>query len=624
MQMMIGFIRASAFLLFVVASIASIESTDGFSTSASQRSTSNPQSTTPSTTSTALHVLDTKHQTIAITSDINHGDQTASTSTSSNLTPTGADLKAWARGFQTCPNELPPTILDCDLPADFPVGTYYRNGHARFEADDGTPVLHPFDGDGMIVATTFDPHQKRILFRNKFIETKGYTEDKRTGKMSARGIFGTMKSGGMLANAFQLENKNVANTNVVHAGNALYALWEGGKPYELNPLTLENVNGPGADGETDLDGTIKGTDNFSAHLRYDPKNGVYVNFGINFDPIVGSKLTLFEVDEHTFRSTKPSTPSVIVSKGPVLIHDFILSDNYCIFNLNKCELERSIVLKALLGLTGFAGVIDIDQDATETSIVMIPRSLFDETEGVTDIDFLEDDRIIVVPVQNHFNFHFGNCFEDENGNVVFDTVQTAEISLDGMTNMKQPIWELPRPFDLVTPNTLVRYTLDVQNRCLAEAPKTLSTRIPEFPSLPKEMSTRKHRYLYPVASHIQVEFDLNTKGSGPAGALQKVDTEHPELSETYAFEPYEFPGEAVFAAKAGKDVTQQEDAGYLIVHIVNGKDRTTDFAIFDVEGKGSFEKGPVVRQRLPVFLPHMLHGNFFDGVTFDFDSFATK
>jgi carotenoid cleavage dioxygenase-like enzyme len=130
--------------------------------------------------------------------------------------------------------------------------------------------------------------------------------------------------------------------------------------------------------------------------------------------------------------------------------------------------------------------------------------------------------------------------------------------------------------------------------------------------------------LNPVASYIQVEFDLNTKGSGPAGALQKVDTEHPELSETYAFEPYEFPGEAVFAAKAGKDVTQQEDAGYLIVHIVNGKDRTTDFAIFDVEGKGSFEKGPVVRQRLPVFLPHMLHGNFFEGVTFDFDSFATK
>ena len=115
---MIGFIRAPAFLLFVVASIASIESTDGFSTSASQSSTSNLQSTTPSTTSTALHVLDAKHQTITITSDINHCDQTPA---SSNLTLTGADLEAWARGFQTCPNELPPIILDCDLPADFPV-----------------------------------------------------------------------------------------------------------------------------------------------------------------------------------------------------------------------------------------------------------------------------------------------------------------------------------------------------------------------------------------------------------------------------------------------------------------------------------------------------------------------
>lgn len=545
------------------------------------------------------------------------GDTTQTTG--SNLTPSGADFQSWARGFTTCPKELPPTILDIDLPDDFPVGTYYRNGHARFEADDGTLVMHPFDGDGMIVAMTFDPQQKRMLFRNKFVETKGYMEDKRTGKMSARGIFGTMKSGGIFANAFQLDNKNVANTNVVHAGNSLYALWEGGKPYELNPLTLENVNGPGVDGETDLDG-IMVTDNFSAHLRYDPKNKVYVNFAVKFDPELGSTITLFEVDEHTFRSTKPSTPS-IVSKGPGLIHDFILSENYCIFNINKCDLDQTNGLKALLGLTGFAGAIDIDKDATETSIVLIPRSLFDETEGVTQIDYLEDDRIIVVPVQNHFNFHFGNCFEDENGNVVFDTVQTKEISLDGMSDTKVPIWDIPTIFDSVTPSTLERYTLDVKNRCLAEEPKTLSTRFPEFPSLPKEMSARKHRYLYPVASHSQVDFDLNTKGSGPAGALQKVDTENPELTETFVFEPYEFPGEAVFAAKKGKDVTLegQEDAGYLLVKIVNGKDQTTDFAIFDLEGQGTFEKGPILRQKLPVFLPHMLHGNFFNGVTFDFE-----
>lgn len=397
---------------------------------------------------------------------------------------------------------------------------------------------------------------------------------------------------------------------------------EGGLPYCLNPLTLENKNGPGSAGETDLGG-LTVTDNFSAHLRYDPKSKSYVNFAVKFDPNVGSTITLFELDDENFRSSKPSSPS-IVSKGPGLIHDFILTENYCIFNINECKLDGMNGLKALLGLSGFAGAIDIDAGATETSIVLIPRSLLDETEGVNDIDYLTDERISVCRVPNHFNFHYGNAYELDDGNIVFDTVQTTEISLDGMSDMSDiPIWDLPAPFDLVTPNTLVRYTLDVKNKCIAKGiePKTLSTRIPEFPSLPKEMSTRKHRYLYPVAAHKQIALDLTKKGSGPAGALQKVDTEHPELTETFAFEPYEFPGEAAFATKAGRDITQpgQEDAGYLLVHIVNGRDKTTDFAIFDVEGKGSFENGPILRQTLPTFLPHMLHGSFFDGVTFDFE-----
>jgi all-trans-8'-apo-beta-carotenal 15,15'-oxygenase len=485
----------------------------------------------------------------------------------------------------------------------------------------------------MIVAMTFDPNHKRMLFRNKFVQTEGYLEDQRTGTMSARGLFGTMRSGGILANAFRTTHKNVANTNVVHCGDTLYALWEGGLPYALDPLTLENKYGPGRQSETNLDG-LTVTDNFAAHLRYDPKKKVYVNFAVKFDPNVGySTITLFELDQETFRSCTPSSPS-FVSKGPGLIHDFILTENYCIFNINQCKLDGKNGLKALLGLSGFAGAIDIDADVKETSIVLVPRYLFDETTeeaGVIGMDYMTDERIIVCKVPNHFNFHFGNAYEDEHGHVVFDTVQTTEISLDGMSDMTSgiPVWDLPNPFALVAPNTLVRYTLDVENRCMAKGypPKTLSTRIPEFPSLPKEMSTRKHRYLYPVASHADVSNRLDVrdaKGSGPAGAIQKVDTWNPDLTETFVFEPFEFPGETVFAPKVGRDVTQDghEDAGYLLVHVVNGKDKTTDFLIFDVEGRGGLERGPILRQRLPTFFPHMLHGNFFEGVTFDFDAAA--
>ena len=57
------------------------------------------------------------------------------------------------------------------------------------------------------------------------------------------------------------------------------------------------------------------------------------------------------------------------------------------------------------------------------------------------------------------------------------------------------------------------------------------------------------------------------------------------------------------------------------MNIMNGRDMTTELVIFDVEGDGSLETGPVVRCKLPVFVPHMLHGSFAEGVTFDFAPF---
>ena len=111
--------------------------------------------------------------------------------------------------------------------------------------------------------------KNRILFRNKFVETKAYVMDKTSGTMSQRGIFGTMRSRGLLANIGRTDFKNLANTrNVLYAKDTLYALWEGGRPHELDPLTPRNINGPGDSGETSLGGLLPGAkDPFSAHPR---------------------------------------------------------------------------------------------------------------------------------------------------------------------------------------------------------------------------------------------------------------------------------------------------------------------------------------------------------------------
>lgn len=80
----------------------------------------------------------------------------------------------------------------------------------------------------------------RLLSSQQLYPSESYIQDKQTGTMSARGLFGTRKSGGFLGNLFRTDYKNVGNTNVVHCGDSLYALWEGGKPYLLDPLTLKN------------------------------------------------------------------------------------------------------------------------------------------------------------------------------------------------------------------------------------------------------------------------------------------------------------------------------------------------------------------------------------------------
>jgi len=75
------------------------------------------------------------------------------------------DRESWMQGFSTVEQE------DCfDLPGSFPFdlcGTYFQNGHAKFEAGDER-VVHPFDGDGMLTAVTF--YQGKAWFRNRFVE----------------------------------------------------------------------------------------------------------------------------------------------------------------------------------------------------------------------------------------------------------------------------------------------------------------------------------------------------------------------------------------------------------------------------------------------------------------------
>lgn len=67
----------------------------------------------------------------------------------------------------------------------------------------------------------------------------------------ARGSFGTNIEGGILANVLDVLPKNAANISVLWLSGRLFALFEGGQPYELDPHTLQTMN------YSTLDGVLK-------------------------------------------------------------------------------------------------------------------------------------------------------------------------------------------------------------------------------------------------------------------------------------------------------------------------------------------------------------------------------
>ena len=488
---------------------------------------------------------------------------------------------------------------------------------ACFESPDGIKCRHMFDADGMVIAATFDPEEKRILFRNRFVRTDGYVEDKEKGIMSRPGVFGTKVSGGFLKNLFRLDFKNVANTHVLYRDDKLYALWEAGWPYILDPLTLEN-DVRGEPRGHDLNGLLAKDQNFAAHYRYDAGNGNVVNFGVQLDPGSGNcRVDLWEFDERMrpIRDDKVS----FVFKGAGVIHDFVVTENWHVFVMPPAEVDQKKALLGLLGRAPFAEVIGFDREATESTVYLIPRSKYLERGSAEEMVAGEDDRVKAIKVPYHFNFHFANAYEDEDGNVVIDSVLTDSVDLGLEMDDSVPVWEAA-DLDEFSPGRYDRLTVDPTGKA-APRMETKSRREPEFPTIPRELSSRRHRYAYTVGAHKDYETFSNGKGKGANGSILKIDTEDPTRSEAFAFLPHEFVGEQVFCPKVGVDVTkpEHEDRGYLVTYVENRRDLTTDMVIFDVEGEKALERGPVARLEMPTWLPPGLHGTFVDGLTFDFE-----
>ncbi|MGB3239509.1 MAG: carotenoid oxygenase family protein [Geitlerinemataceae cyanobacterium] len=469
----------------------------------------------------------------------------------------------WQRGYLSQPNEYDYWIdeIDGEIPPELE-GTLFRNGPGLLDVG-GQPIHHPFDGDGMICSIAFA--QGRAYFRNRFVETEGYLAEKKAGKLLYRGVFGTQKSGGWLANLFDLKLKNIANTNVIYWGGKLLALWEAALPHSLDPHTLETR------GLENLDGVLKDDDGFSAHPRIDPNcqwdegQPCLVNFALKSG--VSSTITIYEFDPDGTLLRQHAH----VIPGFAFIHDMAITPNYCIFFQNPVKFNP---LPFLLGWRGAAECVQFD-GSQPTKIILIPRS----PQG-GDVRVLETEPCFV--------FHHANAWEDGNRLYLDSICYNSFPTVEPQSDFRQ------LDFDTVPHGQLWHFEMDLSEKTVRH--EEIEPRCCEFPVLNPHQVGRAHRYLYLGTAH-------EATGNHPLQGVLKIDRQTGER-QIWSAAPQGFAGEPIFVPRPG---STEEDDGWVLLLSYDAASHRSNLVILDA---GDLSGEPLARLHLKHHIPYGLHGSF--------------
>lgn len=444
-----------------------------------------------------------------------------------------ADRSDWFRSFQDLPREhgYEPLRVEGRLPEDLR-GTFYRNGPGAFSVL-GTPYLHWFDGDGAVAAVHLEGGS--ALGAARVIETQGLKRERAAGRALYSG-FGTTAPA--LRSRIGGRTKNTANTALMLWQDRLYALNEGGLPYELRAKDLETV------GETNLGGVVPMM--FSAHPHGVPARRAQYNFGLVFGRRSG--VACFELPE----SGPARRLGVLRLDRPTTLHDFIATEKHLVFLIHPVAFN---VPKLLLGLGSVAECLSWRPERG-TEVVVAP---------------IEDlGRARRFKVDAFYNWHFLNAFE-RGGEIVVDLVGYDDLaSLDfGYKVMRGESYD----GCFGSPS---RVTIDPARETLRREP--LWDGACDFPRVSPAVEGRPHRYGYVVTG---------ARGAYTIpDALAKLDLETGEVRVGSAGAG-RYLGEGVFAPRPGGAA---EDDGWLLSMVYDAREHRSGLAVFDAR---ALEAGPV-------------------------------
>ena len=268
------------------------------------------------------------------------------------------------------------------VPADVE-GTFFRavpNPAFPPFVEDGAAFL---SGDGMVSAVRFEGGSVSIAHR--FVQTARHRAEAAAG----RALFGRYRNPWSDMPKVQGVDRTVANTTPVwHAGKLLMCK-EDGRPYRVDPRTLETI------GSYDFGGKLR-AETMTAHVRVDPATGELFFYGYEADGIGSTKIAYCVVGPDGGLKSEQWFDAPYCA----MMHDFTITENYALFPIYPtiCDAER---VKA-------GGDHWVHEQDRESWLGVMPRH-----GDVSELRWFRGPKGVSC-------YHMMNAFEDETGLIHFD------------------------------------------------------------------------------------------------------------------------------------------------------------------------------------------------------------
>jgi len=452
-------------------------------------------------------------------------------------------------------------------------GTLYRNGPGLFERD-GYRKTNILDGDGMVQAFQF--RDGKVNYRNRFVRTQKWLKEEVAGKFTYNS-WTTRRPGGAFKNAFQ-QGKfgSQAGVTVSVINGRLFAFDESSLPYELDPETLETLRG-----EIDFGVHFENVNTlFAAHSKIDTPTGDWIQFGLANGPKGSIQVSVFDKKLKLKRKRLYKLPL------GTYMHDFFVSENYIIFNLQPAVMNP---LSFIMGLDSFAESLRWNAKQGSTFLIL-HKSLHAEPI------YLKTDAVWMWHSLNAFEkngeIYCYFCGYDQPDHFIGNHAQTYQIMKPGANPHNIPATQFP--------GTIRLARINLKSKQIAM--ETLNNDLDfsyEFPVMNERYSSYEHNIGYFARGKMKGAFHSQISRMNLLTGKE----------DFFDFGEGMYCGEPIFIPKQGVQYTglASREPGWLMTLVFNEKTDKSFVAVLNTE---AIADGPIAKIRLQHHSPMSFHGTW--------------